>query len=384
MCQSHHTYGYHIRDCRAMQKRAPLEFEGSSSFRHHLVCSLLKNQPVTIRGINAHADRPGLRDFEVNFMKFIDRVSAGSSFEVRDSNSEVTFSPGLILGGVFAHAVPSSRSVIYIAEAALLLLPFAKHASEITFTGCTQSDLDMSPDTIRTVTLRWLRLFGVDAQLRIVRRGAAPDGNGCVILTVANVRRLRAASAIERGKIRRVRGICFSSNVAPDLPKQAATAAKGLLLNLLPDIYVVTDNFVSPPGHRTAGTNGYGLLLVAESTAATCVLSQETVAAADDKPTDVGTRAAERLLDEVSLGGCVDAQHQQLVLMLMALAPDEVSTVRFGNLTESAVTTMTLVEAFFGVTCAIKRDVDLIHDFGESIVVSCIGSNCINVAKKSG
>jgi RNA 3'-terminal phosphate cyclase-like protein len=369
-----------------MQTRSAIEVEGSGTFRHHLVCALLANRPVTISGLGDQRDKPGLVDFEVNFMKFLDRTTASSSFDVRNGSSELTFKPGLILGGVFSHAVPRTRSVTYIIEAALLFLPFAKHASEITFTGCTQHDMDLSLDTIRTVTTRWLRFFGVEASLRIVRRGAPPDGDGCVILTVGNVRRLRSVTAVERGKIRRIRGIAFSSNVSADLTRQAASASKGMLLNLLPDIYIVADNYQAPAGQRTAGTNGYGLLLVGESTSASCVLSSESIAQPGEDPAALGLRAAEQLLDEVSLGGCVDSHHQLFVLLLMALSPDEASTVKFGSITPSGVTAMTLMETYFAVSCAIKQEANPydLDEFPSSTIISCIGSNCLNVAKKSG
>jgi len=366
--------------------RGGLEVEGGSCFRHHLSCALLAHRPVRVRSIGLDRERQGLNENEVNFMKFVDRVTSGSKFEVRDGTTDVLFSPGMILGGVFSHAVPKSRSVTYVIEAALLFLPFAKHASEITFTGCTQHDLDMTPDTIRTVTTRWLRLFGVECQLRIVRRGAPPDGDGCVILTVSNVRKLRSVAIENRGKIRRVRGIAFSSNASADLTKQAASAAKGVLLDVLPDVYVVADNFASPSSQRTAGTNGYGLMLVAESTEAACVLSQQGIAKHAEDPNTVGRDVAKRLLSEVALGGCVDSAHQLLVLLLMAVSPDEASTVRLGSLSPSAVSALTIAETFFGVSCAVKEEENPygIEDFPPSVVVSCIGCNCQNVAKRSG
>ena len=366
--------------------RGGLEFEGASSFRHHLACALLANRSVRMRDIGLDREKQGLNECEVNFMKFVDRATSGSKFEVRDGTTDLSFKPGMILGGVFTHAVPKSRSVCYVIEAALLFLPFAKHASQITFTGCTQHDLDLSPDTIRTVTTRWLRLFGVECQLRIVRRGAAPDGEGCVVLTVSNVRKLRSISVESRGKIRRVRGISFSSNVSADLTKQAASAAKGVLLDVLPDVYIVADNFTQPAGHRTAGTSGYGLMLVAESTEMACVLSQQAIAKNSQDPSELGVTAARRLLSEVALGGCVDTAHQQMVLLLMALSPDEASTVRLGSLSPSAVTALTIAEVFFGVSCAVKEESNPygIAELPPSVIVSCIGSNCQNVAKRSG
>jgi RNA 3'-terminal phosphate cyclase-like protein len=366
-----------------MVSSAPVvELQGHSTFRHQIVCSILSNKPVKITAIHADSDTTGLRDYEANFLKFIARTTNGGTMQVGNGRCDVTIHPGLILGGTFTHEVPTTRSVMYIVEAAMLLLPFAKFPSKITFTGATQHALDLSPDTARTVTLRWLQLFGIESSLRIVKRGAAPGGEGVIIFEVKNVRKLKSANITERGKVKRVRGIAFASNTASDLPKNAATAAKGVLLDFLPDVYVVSDVFQGRPGQQN---NGYGVMLVAESTSKTCLLATEATGDPASSPEEAGSRAAELLLEEVADGGCVDSHHQMLVLLLMALNRDEVSTVRFGKLSESGVSAMSLMETFFAVSCAIKEEGSAYGagDMPKSIVVSCIGSGTINLTKRS-
>lgn len=360
-----------------------LEFEGSSLLRHHIVCSVLAKKPVRITGIHKGDDPRGIQAYEANFLKFIDRVTSGSSFQTQENNTVLSFIPGIILGGTFTHEVPTVRCVSYIIEAAVLLLPFAKFDSRITFFGSTQSMLDLSVDTLRTVTTRWLQLFGVESNVRIVRRGGPPGGGGAVVLEVKAVRRLSSATTKERGRVRRVRGIAFACKTAPDLPQRAATAAKGVLLNLFPDVYVVTDVDASK-GNRNEAVSGYGVVLVAETTSKLCVISQESVALPGESPEEVGKRAAELLMDQIFGGGCVDAHHQMLVLLLMALGPDEVSTIRFGQLTSSGVSALMLMESYFGVSCAVKEEESFTGPLApHSTLVTCIGSNTVNVWKKS-
>ena len=363
-----------------------VEQYGSSLFRQQIVAAVLSGRPLKLSGIHpqgAAGDHAGLTEYEANFLKFIDRVTNGTKMAVSDANQTISLQPGFILGGTFSHAVPASRGVGYIIEAALLLLPFAKYPSEITFTGATQHPDDLSVDTIRTVTIRWLQLYGVETNLRVVRRGAGERPDGCVILSVNNVRKLNAVNITERGKIKRIRGIAFASNTAPNLPNRCATSAKGVLLNLLPDVYVVTD--IS--NKKTTGegnSSGYGVVLVAESTSKLCVISQETTSQLREVPEDVGQRAARLLLEQVMSGGCVDAVHQYFTLMLCALAKDDLSTLRFGALTDLAVSTLGILETYFGVTVAIKEEPSAHEGLPPTILVSMMGSNSINIAKRSG
>lgn len=362
-----------------------LSFDGSCLLRHHLACSLLSQRAIKISDINADShEGTGLRPFEANFLKFIQRISSGSKMETQKNNTELCFTPGIIVGGHIAHEVPCVRAVGYIVEVALLLLPFAKFDSEITLTGATHSEFDIAADTLRTVTLRWIQLFGVEAEMRIVRRGAAPNGGGCVVLKVKACRRLRSVDITERGKIRRVRGIAFAARTSVDLPQRAATAAKGKLLNVLPDVYVVTD-MTQRKGQADTGSSGYGVTLVAESTSKFCVLSQEAAAGARQAPEEVGELASLLLLEQVMGGGCVDAHHQMLVLLMMAMSPDDVSVARFGALTPSAVSALSLAESYFGVTFAIRDEPSKLGDgYPSSTIATCIGCNLINKALKSG
>jgi RNA 3'-terminal phosphate cyclase-like protein len=360
-----------------------MELEGSCLFRHHLVCSILAKKPIVLRKIHSDDDPQGIQAPEANFLKFIDRVTNGSKMEVRQGKSELHFVPGMILGGSFEHDVPSSRCVTYVAEAALLLLPFAKYDSKIILVGSTQSDLDLSADTLRTVTCRWLQLFGVAASVRVIRRGCAPSGGGAIELSVAAVRRLKSVKITDRGSVKRVRGISFACRTAPDLPQRVATSSKGVLLNFLPDVYVVTD-VDDAKGRKGESCSGYGVTLVAETTSKVSMLSQETSAAPRESPEAVGERAAKLLLDQILEGGCVDGHHQLMVLLLMALAPDEVSMVRLGRITSSAVSAMSLMETFFGVTCAVKEEASPIDpQMPPSTLITCIGSAAVNVWKKS-
>ena len=85
----------------------------------------------------------------------------------------MTFTPGVIVGGMVSHACPVARGVGYFLEPAVALAPFGKKPTRLTLTGVTNNGTDPSVDTLRTVTLPLLKRFGVeqDIELKINRRG---------------------------------------------------------------------------------------------------------------------------------------------------------------------------------------------------------------------
>lgn len=96
---------------------------------------------------------------------------------------------------------------------------------------------------IRTVTLPHLHLFGVTdgLELQIKRRGSAPLGGGMVVFKCPVVRQLKTLQFLERGKIRKIRGIAYSTRVSPQFSNRMVESARSVLNRYIPDIHIYTD-----------------------------------------------------------------------------------------------------------------------------------------------
>lgn len=75
---------------------------------------MLSKKAIRISNIHADEDPMGVNVYEANFLKFIDRITSGSSLQCTNYNTVLTFYPGVILGGCFTHEVPPERCVSYI------------------------------------------------------------------------------------------------------------------------------------------------------------------------------------------------------------------------------------------------------------------------------
>jgi RNA 3'-terminal phosphate cyclase-like protein len=54
---------------------------------------------VRFEKIRADADEPGLRDYEVSFLRLLDKLCNGARIDINFSGTTVTYRPGLIIGG---------------------------------------------------------------------------------------------------------------------------------------------------------------------------------------------------------------------------------------------------------------------------------------------
>ncbi|KAG0710751.1 RNA 3'-terminal phosphate cyclase-like protein [Chionoecetes opilio] len=411
-----------------MEVGGVLTYEGNNYFRQRLILSTLSGKPVRIRNIRTKADDPGLKDYEVSFIRLLDCLNNGSIIEVNETGTALLYKPGVLVGGQLEHSCPLSRgigkgkgdsqdcnnyrgitllSVPGKVLAHLLLTRIRSHLlkhqrpQQSGFTpehASFYSQLDPSVDMICASLVPVLRRFvgGEDGpSVKCMRRGLRPGGNGKVMFTCPVRRSLTAFQWLDSGQIKRIRGVTYTSRVTPTVANRMLDAAKGVFLKYLTDVYFTVDN-------AKAVSPGFGLCAVAESNKGTvicaeamcCTPGQEerVEGAAVSTPEEIGQEAASRLLEEIWRGGCVDAIAQTLLLLFMALTPTDVSKALLGPLTPYTMHFLRHLKDFFHVTFKIDehKEERIAEDGGDlpqrrtgaaKLLLTCVGVGYTNIGK---
>lgn len=323
-----------------------MQFQSAEDFRLKVVLSVLSGKTLRITSPTP------LEEHEVAFMKLVVKLSDNCKAVLQPTGRALSFVPGAMRGGVLAYECPLTRGVGYYIEMLLPLCLLAKYNTVLTLTGITNDNTSLSVDTLRDVTIKQIRWFGLeedDISLVIEKRGFQPEGGGCVTLTV---RPKEALSSIDIGRLalfEKVEGHCISALLPPALANRALTAAKGELLKVLANVYVAADHATMK---RAGKSRGFGLCLTA-TTVTGSVIGAELYT--DTKDTDfadpeaMGVYVARVLMTEAQYLGSPDMRHQPLLLLFMAATTTDVSRCRFGPLTHRAVRTLRLIEAFLGI-----------------------------------
>ncbi|KAJ3019564.1 rRNA-processing endoribonuclease, partial [Thoreauomyces humboldtii] len=297
--------------------------------------------------------------YEASFLRLLEKVTNGATIEISYTGTSVVYRPGVIMGGKVKHDCPPSRAIGYFLEPLIALAPFGKHPLQLTLTGVTNDNVDISVDSVRTLLLPHLKRFGVeeDLELKISRRGAPPKGGGEVYFRCPVVRQLKAVQFVEEGQIKRIRGIAYATRVSPQMANRVTEASRGMLTRYIPDVYVYTDVY---KGAESGASPGYGLTLVAETTtggliSAECAFQprrpgtagvdgeevEESTRGGENMlvndyhfptPEDLGIHTARRLLQEIQKGGCFDTTSQWLGVLFLALGPEDVGKIRISAL----------------------------------------------------
>ncbi|KAB5593592.1 RNA 3'-terminal phosphate cyclase-like protein [Ceratobasidium theobromae] len=293
--------------------------------------------------------------------------------------------PGVISGGTVTHDCPLSRSVGYFLEPLIALAPFCKKQLRLTLRGITADDRDLSVDLVRTVTLPHLALFGLDTGLELKVR-SPPAQNISHTRRSQNAAQRRSAAAKSTFHVPPPNSSHPSTSPTPEKYSASAAllrvgadkcprmidSARTILNRYIPDIYLVPDIYRTQDSGKSPG---FGITLVATST--TGVLhSAEAIAQPGSLADEIGKTAARLLLSEIRHGGCVDRNHQWLVLLFMALGPQDVARCRMGPLTPKSVQLLRDMKEFFGTSFKIAP-----ADESEDLILSCLGTGYINTNK---
>ncbi|MCJ1228344.1 hypothetical protein MMC12_005005 [Toensbergia leucococca] len=396
--------------------QAPLRFTTHEDLAQRLVLSTLTGRGVHISQIRPSSPtNPGLAPHEISFLRLLEAVTNGSHIEISYTGTTLVYRPGLITGsapgsgassGVIRHVLPAgcTRGVSYFLEPLCLLAPFSKSSMNVLFTGpgvitSATSTGDMSADSVRTALLPLYALFGIsnNIELRILRRSnPGPGGKGGAgevqLVFGHQVRLPKTIHLLNPGRVKKIRGVAYCTGVSASNNARMIEAARGVLNPMIGDTYIFSDvssaPYVSstdakgPYGKNKTGV-GFGLSLVAESSTGSLHSADFASPPSGGMPSeDVGRQCAYRLLETISLGGCVSLAAAPTILTLMAMGSEDVGRLQIGRNvlgTEELVGLGRDLRAFGASGWGLR---DSIEGEEGDVVVSVVGRGIGNVGRK--
>ncbi|KAJ5077726.1 RNA 3'-terminal phosphate cyclase-like protein [Anaeramoeba ignava] len=317
-------------------------FQDHSDFRQRIILSTLSGKAIKIEKIREKDEEPGLLDYEINYLRLIEKITNGCEIEVNKTGTKLIFKPGLIIGGNINHKCGKSRPITYFLEGIACLIPFGKKPSTITLTGITNAEPDISIDTFSKVTIENIKKFGIGDE----------DSIGGNISVKINKR----ATSTDEGEV------VFN---CPIVKKIEANSACGGRKN-------------HQKGKMAGNSVGYGVSLIAK-TNTKCLYGIDCFAHSGEVAEDLGKKSAIKILTEISISSCVDSTHQWIMLLFMALCPQDVSQIKLGKLSPYTISWLRGIRQFLGVLFKIKTD----PESQNSVFLSCVGSGLTNISKRN-
>ncbi|HMK51425.1 MAG TPA: RNA 3'-terminal phosphate cyclase [Thermodesulfobacteriota bacterium] len=314
---------------------------GGQILRTSLALSAILQKPFAIHHIRSKRKNPGLQAQHLEAVEALSRITDADTEGVRFGSQQITFYPKTIVPGEYRFEVKTAGSITLLLQAIFLPLCLAQGNSTLTLVGGTHVPWSPSFHYFSRVLTPTLGLIGVSAETNIEKWGFYPKGGGKIQLRTNPVHELKPLSLVNRGPLRKVRGLSAISN----LPRHVAERQKDHALKRIQkelkmdaEIDILYD----------APSNGQGsfFFLLAEYGG---TLAGFSSLGARGKPAEkVADEAVDSLNDYVGSDGCVDPYLADQLPAFMALAKGT-SSFTTTQMTDHLFTNLWVIEQFLNI-----------------------------------
>ena len=349
------------------------EFKGSNLFRLKIAYSFLLNRPIRISDIRPDSTNPGMTPYEISFLKLVSEISNGTKIHINQTGTMLTLIPGTITnkyGTEFSFDCDKSRCITYYAEGILPISLYGKESLHIILNGITNNSIDNSVDSFKMSTCVLLQklVIGDTVEFKILKRGVLPNGEGSVSFKIPIITGLAPFDWNKEGKIKRIRGVAFTSKLGASFTSMMIDTCRGVLNNFLPDVWIAVDNYKSKDLDKISP--GYGISLTAE-TKEGFALSTDMINDNDNlrmNANDLSKECTLKFLNDIYKSGCINCHNQSIFLFLMALSEKNyVSYMKVGKISEQTKEVLRFIYKYLGVKFNIRECDDYDNDESEII-----------------
>ena len=337
------------------------ELQGSNLFRLKIAYSFILNRPIKLSNIRPDSTNPGMNQYEISFLKLVSEISNGTKININQTGTGFTLIPGTITnnyGDEFVFECDKSRCITYYAEGLIPICLYGKESLHIKLKGITNNLIDNSVDSFKMSTCVLLQklIVGDTVEFKINKRGVLPNGTGEVYFKIPIITGLAPFDWINEGKIKRIRGVAFTSKLPSSFTTQMIDTCRGVLNNFIPDVWIAVDNYKDKELDKISP--GYGISITAE-TKEGFALSTDLMNDKEDltkNANDISKECSIKFLNDVYKSGCTNCHNQGLFLFLMALSEKNyVSYMKVGKLSENTKQVLRLIYKLFGVKFNIRE-----------------------------
>ena len=312
--------------------------------RTSLALAMITRKAFRMTNIRRRRAKPGLMP---QHLKAVEAASAVGMARVegdRFGSQELVFEPTGIRSGQFHFDIGTAGSTSLVLQTIVYPLSFGHADAELTLVGGTHVPWSPCFHYLKLHWLRYMQKIGFAIHLTLESAGFYPRGGGRISATVRPAPELSALRLLDRGPLKRIRGISAVANLSAEVAerqKRQALRRLGELSNLA-EFEVLSVPALSP---------GTFLLLLAEFENSQCCFYG---LGARGKPAErVADEAVNELRDFMSTDGCVDHYLADQLVLPLALASGK-SEVRASKITQHLTTNAEVVRMFLPVSIAIN------------------------------
>jgi RNA 3'-terminal phosphate cyclase len=157
---------------------------GGALVRTALAISTLTGKPFEVNNIRAGRPNPGLKAQHLTAIKALKEICGSKTSDVELGTEEFWYHPGKIKRGIYEFDIGTAGSISLFLQAVTLPCLFAPGKVTIKVKGGTCGKWQASVDYLQNVLLPHLQKFVDKIELKVLKRGYYPKGEGEVQLEI--------------------------------------------------------------------------------------------------------------------------------------------------------------------------------------------------------
>jgi RNA 3'-terminal phosphate cyclase (ATP) len=286
--------------------------------------SVLTGEELFLKNIRSNRAKPGLRAQHLRGIESSAHICRGKLAQATIGSKEIRFKPGeKIRGGTFKWDIGTAGSTTMLALSVIPLALFADKPSRYEITGGLFQDFAPSIYHVKYVLLRILETMGIHVDIKIIRPGYVPKGNGRIEVKVSPIRKIiKPLIRVDRGKTTGIKGIALSSllqerKVSDRMAKECQSRLKSK--GYAPDIEILYDNKNNPVYSRTSIQAGASLAVWAETDTG-CLIGSDMAGALGRPAEYIGKKVADYLIEVLETEATVDEHIADQLIPFCGLA----------------------------------------------------------------
>ena len=327
---------------------------GGQILRTSVSLAALTMEPIRITKIRAGRPKAGLKKQHLSGIKLTGELVDASIEGLEVGSTEVVFIPNQRRSGSFNIDVGTAGSISLILQA--VLPPAILAPSPINFRIRGGTDVKWSPpiDYLKNVFSPSIRRLGASIDIEQVKRGHYPKGGGEVLCRVTPTSDLNPINLVDVGKISAVNGISHCVRLPPHVAERQASSAQEVIhKSLETEVRIQTETYSMLDDHHLGPGSGIVLWAEGENGAR---IGADQLGEKGIRAEEVGKRAANRLVKEVSTGRAVDSHLADMIVPYLAIAKGE-SKIGITEITPHLTTNLWTIEQILGTSTILEGNI---------------------------
>ena len=287
---------------------------GGQILRTAVALSAVTGKSVEITNIRANRSNPGIKPQHFTSIKIIKELCNAKVEGLEIGSDHIVFHPGELKGGRYKFDIGTAGSIVLVYQTCLLASIRTIQPITLHLKGGTDVKWSPSWDYFAYVFLPLLRKMGIQVDIKLILRGYYPKGGGETEIYIKPIKHLKGINLDDFSDCKTVEGIIHITNLPEHIGRRMKHSALKILINKGIDAKIQIDK-------RTSISTGTGITLW---TRCNGVYIGKTVLGERGIPAEeVGRKAADELLNELSFHPTVDINLFDQLIPYMALAKDE-------------------------------------------------------------